>query len=537
MGEYDKTQRFSLVGRDAPAQSSADNEFSDAAHRRPKRPAPSPAAPISPTVATPAREKTKRLRPGERMRTAAMSALLFAFAAGGAFLATGVNAPAPARTTLDPPVDVKSENALPEIKLAPSILHSLGDFEYAMAPRTADRIVRVQRGETLQSLLTRAGVERDEAQSAITAISGVFDARKLREGQKMAVTFGVLGSDQGRFLGIKFDSAFDRTVFVQRQRAGDFVGSEVKKKIDTELTHGTGEVDTSLFQAGLAAGVPASIMIQLIHLYSYDVDFQRDIQPKDGFQMLYETSRDEKGQVVRFGEVLFTSLTLQGKSMPLYRFTPKDGSTDYFNERGESVKKALLRTPIDGARLTSGFGLRQHPILGYTKLHRGVDFAAPQGTPIYAAGDGSIEKAGPYGGYGNYVQLKHNSEYSTGYAHMSRIAPGLFSGKRVKQGQIIGYVGTTGMSTGPHLHYEVMFRKNQINPMSLKLPTGQKLAGKDLERFVIAKKRLDDAYVALVNGDKDKIAGLQLKILPPTVSIAASPCSDDATDPINGRAC
>ena len=191
------------------------------------------------------------------------------------------------------------------------------------------------------------------------------------------------------------------------------------------------------------------------------------------------------------GDIVYAAMTLSGKRMELYRFTPKSGNTDYLDPKGDSVRKTLMRTPIDGARLSSGYGMRKHPILGYTKMHRGVDFAAPRGTPIYAAGDGTVEVAGRKGAYGKYVRIRHNSTYKTAYAHMSRYGKGIKKGKRVKQGQIIGYVGSTGRSTGPHLHYEILVNGRQINPRRVKLPSGEKLKGQDLEAFAQARAEID----------------------------------------------
>ncbi|MEX1109612.1 MAG: M23 family metallopeptidase, partial [Dongiaceae bacterium] len=211
------------------------------------------------------------------------------------------------------------------------------------------------------------------------------------------------------------------------------------------------------------------------------------------FEIVFDQYLDENGDVVKTGEVSYVSLTLSGETLELYQFTPSSGVWDFFNPNGESVRKALMRTPIDGARLTSGFGMRKHPTLGYNKMHRGVDFGAPSGTPIYAAGDGTIESIGDNGGYGNYIRIRHNSEYSTAYAHMNGFAKGLNQGDRVRQGDIIGYVGTTGRSTGPHLHYEVLVAGEQVNPLDIKWPAGEKLAGADLEDFFAAR----DVIVAL----------------------------------------
>jgi murein DD-endopeptidase MepM/ murein hydrolase activator NlpD len=215
---------------------------------------------------------------------------------------------------------------------------------------------------------------------------------------------------------------------------------------------------------------------ELIKPFSYDVDFQRDIQPGDRFEVLYERMVDEQGRAIRNGDVLAATLVVGGRSLTLYRF-----DDDWFDPNGKSVRKALLQTPIEGARLTSGFGARRHPLLGYTKMHKGVDFGAPTGTPIMAAGDGVVEKADWFSSYGKYVRIRHNGTYSTAYAHMSRI--NVRAGQKVKQGQVIGAVGTTGRSTGPHLHYEVLVNNKQVNPKSIKLPVGRTLAAAELKKF------------------------------------------------------
>jgi murein DD-endopeptidase MepM/ murein hydrolase activator NlpD len=237
--------------------------------------------------------------------------------------------------------------------------------------------------------------------------------------------------------------------------------------------------------------------MDLIRAYSWDVDFQRDIQRNDRFEVMFETKVDNDGNRVRTGDILMASLTLSGTELRLIRHELADGSVDYFNEKGESVRKALLRTPVDGARLSSRFGKRKHPILGYTRMHRGVDFAAARGTPIMAAGDGVVEYAKTNGSYGRYLRIRHNSTYKSAYAHLNSFAKGIGVGSRVKQGQIVAYVGTTGRSTGPHLHYEILRNNAQINPLSLKLPTGQKLEGDELKRFQASRASLEATFAAV----------------------------------------
>jgi murein DD-endopeptidase MepM/ murein hydrolase activator NlpD len=229
--------------------------------------------------------------------------------------------------------------------------------------------------------------------------------------------------------------------------------------------------------------VPAGVLGEMIGAFSYDVDFQREVQPGDGFTVLYRRIHDEFGRPTGLGRLVYAEMVLSGTRLRLYRFTPNGGEPGYFNAVGENIKKPLLRTPVDGARLTSGFGMRLHPLLGYSRMHRGVDFGAPSGTAVYAAGDGVVVRAGRVSGYGNYVEIEHNPQYTTAYGHLSAFAHGLHDGERVRQGEVIGYVGMTGLATGPHLHYEVHYQGAQIDPLSVKMPALIRLAGDDLKAF------------------------------------------------------
>jgi murein DD-endopeptidase MepM/ murein hydrolase activator NlpD len=258
-----------------------------------------------------------------------------------------------------------------------------------------------------------------------------------------------------------------------------------------------GTIRSSLYEAAVDAGVPLPVLQEMTRAFSYDVDFQREVQPGDTFEVLFENIADKKGNVVANGAVIYAAMTLSGHKLRVYRFVPDGGFADFFNPAGQSVKKALLRTPIDGARLTSGFGARMHPILGYTRMHRGVDFGAMQGTPIMAAGDGIVEKAGHDSGYGNLVLLRHNGNYETAYAHMSRFASGIKIGARVRQGQVIGYVGMTGLATGPHLHYEIRIGGTQVNPLSVKMAPGRNLAGGELRAFGAVAEEVDRQLLSL----------------------------------------
>ncbi|MBI3444580.1 MAG: peptidoglycan DD-metalloendopeptidase family protein [Magnetospirillum sp.] len=365
--------------------------------------------------------------------------------------------------------------------------------------RPSDHIVQVGSGETLMSLLGRAGINSMDAAQAVEALIKVFDPRDLKAGQKVTVTFDPdpAGFGQGEFSQMSLAADPIREVQARRNKTGGFTGREEKRQVTRQVAHYSGTIKSSLFESASSAGVPAQVIINMIKVLSYDVDFQRDIQSGDTFEVMFEGWYDTKGKLVKAGELLFTGLDLSGAEITLYRFEDGSGQNDFFNGKGESAKKALLKTPVDGAKITSGFGLRHHPILGYSKMHKGIDFGVPPGTPIQAAGDGSVEMAGANGAYGNYVRIRHGNGFATAYAHMQRIAQGVHTGRRVTQGQIIGFVGSTGRSTGPHLHYEVLQGNNQVNPLSIKVPTGIKLAGRDLERFQ-AHKRQSDLLMAQI---------------------------------------
>ncbi len=414
--------------------------------------------------------------------------------------------------------------AIPQVMLVSAYHMQLRDRQPAGAPGThaapqvEERRLTVARGDTLMGLLIGAGAERGEAYEAIEALSQVFSPRKLRVGQEIAVTFrspanegveapGVIPAaakqapaDERALMAIRLRPSVEQDVEVALdERGASYVARAIERQLEAEPRFAAGEIDSSLFAAALEADVPHGVLIETIRTFSFDVDFQRDIQPGDRFQLLFEGYRDETGSFVKSGDILFAELVLSGKPLQLYRFTPQSGVTDFFNAEGQSVRKTLLRTPVDGARLSSGFGMRKHPILGYNKMHKGLDFAAPTGTPIYAAGDGVVEKAGRWGAYGNYVRIRHNSSYKTAYAHMSKFGRGVRAGTRVTQGQVIGYVGSTGRSTGPHLHYEVLVDGAQVNPRSIELPSGEILAGADLEAFQAERARIDGLRTGLAS--------------------------------------
>jgi len=352
-------------------------------------------------------------------------------------------------------------------------------------------------GDTLMQALLRAGSDRREAAAAIIALSKVVNPRRLQVGQSMTVTLAPDDAGRAELERVALTTAPGRKAEVGRVDAGGFAAREVDVPLNRVLVHIGGRIDSSLYQAASRAGIPRTVLTEMIGAFSYDIDFQRDLQPGDRFEVLFERYYDDAGAPVRDGDVVYASLRQVGGAVTLYRFVDKQGRRDFYSADGQSVRKALLRTPINGARLTSGFGMRKHPILGYTKMHRGVDFAARRGTPIMAAGDGVIERAGWFGAYGRYVRIRHRGKYSTAYAHMSGIAKGIKRGRRVRQGQIIGYVGASGRATGPHLHYEVLVAGRQINPMRVKLPTGAKLAGAEAAAFAIQRAEIERRLAAL----------------------------------------
>lgn len=369
-----------------------------------------------------------------------------------------------------------------------------GDSEKAADP-VERRLVNLGRGETLMQVLLDADVPQPHAQEAVAALKGVYDPRRMKSGQPVEVMFDRT-SGEDRFVGFEFQPAVERSVSVSFNGVR-FQAAETAKKLARRAVAAQGEIRSSLFESGRAAGVPMNVLTELIRNYSYDVDFQRDIQPGDRFEILYERMVTEDGEMAAGGgAILYASLTLSGKEQAIYRYEDGQGTVEYFNAAGSSIRKALLRTPIDGARLSSGFGMRRHPVLGFSKMHKGVDFAAPTGTPIFAAGAGVVDEVGPNGSYGNYIRIRHNNEIATAYAHMSRFGAGMRKGARVSQGDVIGYVGTTGRSTGAHLHYEIVKAGQQVNPLSVAVPTGRNLEGKELARFKGVVASLSDRFEA-----------------------------------------
>lgn len=363
----------------------------------------------------------------------------------------------------------------------------------------------IKSGQGLMDALIDNGADRRDAFNAINALSEQFNVRRIQAGQKMNTEY----DSEGTLLRLSFQKDFDNMIVVNRN--GDAYQSGLEALESTIITrHSSGIIDNSLFLAAQRQGLPQATIVELIRIFSYDVDFQREIRKGDQFEVFYERKISEDGRRVQEGDIIYARLNIKGEDIQLYRHQP-DGSDypEYFHEDGQSSKKALMKTPIEGARLSSHYGNRKHPVLGYNRLHKGTDFSAPTGTPIMAAGDGVVERASWFGSFGNYVRLRHNGSYKTIYAHMSKYGRGIKKGVRVKQGQIIGYVGATGRVTGRHLHYEVHKDGTAVNPMSLKMPSGIKLAGEPLKQFetimASVQDRINDAktHILLARSDED----------------------------------
>jgi murein DD-endopeptidase MepM/ murein hydrolase activator NlpD len=373
-------------------------------------------------------------------------------------------------------------------------------------PFKKDRTLTIGKGETIAGQIQKEGVSGQQAYFAVEALSKHFDPRKIRVGQSFDIKVTPAKGDEEHIqlseLNFKLDTIRDvRVVPAEDEKyAATLLEKEVSKKVYGRHA----SIQTSLYGSAALAGIPAPIIAEAIRVYSWDVDFQRDIRRGDTLNVMYEAHETEEGDIAKYGNILYANLTVNSQPIEIYRFTLKNGDIDYFTEDGWSVRKALMKTPIDGARMSSGFGMRHHPILGYNKMHKGADFAAPTGTPIYAAGDGTLEHVGRKGAYGNYIRIRHNSTLKTAYAHLNKFAKGMSASKRVKQGQIIGYVGTTGRSTGPHLHYEVLLDGKQVNPNRIDLPTGEKLKGTNYANLQALIKKRQKEFESMV--DRDDLA-------------------------------
>ena len=347
---------------------------------------------------------------------------------------------------------------------------------------------KIKSGETFDKILNSYSIDKEQVVAIKENLSKKININKLNTNQRIQITIDQTNNKIKEFI---FQiSNTEKIILSKTNDISKFNEEVLVLKLNKKIIYKENVILQSLYKAATDQDIPPNTIIEFARIYGFQVDFQRDIRKGDDFQMMYVIFVDKNDTIIQTGEILYANLKLSGQDNSLYYFDKKDVEGHY-NKNGKSVQKALMKTPINGARLSSSFGMRKHPIDGYNKMHRGTDFAAPKGTPIMASGNGIVKKAGWCGGGGNCVKIKHNSTYETVYAHMSKFARGIKKGVRVKQGQTIGYVGSTGKSTGPHLHYEVIVNGKKVNSQKLKLPSGKVLKGKDREYFETAKIKLD----------------------------------------------
>ena len=347
---------------------------------------------------------------------------------------------------------------------------------------------KIKSGETFDKILNSFSIDKDEIIIIKKNLQKKVDLNKLNTRQSIKFSLDKTNNKITEFI---FKVSNTEKISLKRNIEDDlFDQKTITIKLNKKIIFKENIILQSLYDAATNENIPANIIIEFARIYGFQVDFQRDIRKKDKFQIMYEIFLDENKKIVETGEIMFANLKLSGQDNSLYYFE-NEGSEGHYDKNGKSVQKALMKTPINGARLSSSYGMRMHPIDGFNKMHRGTDFAAPKGTPIMASGNGIVKKVGWCGGGGNCVKIKHNSTYQTVYAHMSKFARGIKVGVRVKQGQTIGYVGSTGKSTGPHLHYEVIFNGKKVNSQKLKLPSGKILKGEERKLFETKKIKLD----------------------------------------------
>jgi murein DD-endopeptidase MepM/ murein hydrolase activator NlpD len=389
----------------------------------------------------------------------------------------------------------------------------------AAKPQIETRMLKVGSGDTIISMLQDAGVSSEDATAVVDAMKPVYSPKKIRSGQTFKVTFGAAnntaaakdtpaaqtaqadqnddGDSDRRLLSLSFAPNVDHQITVNLTAPEGYFAKDVERKLEAHYQHAGGAIDSSLYLAAMQAGIPASVVVEIIHMFSYEVDFQRDVHQGDEFEVFFNRYFTPEGQPAKVGDILAASMTLSGKKHLLYRFEMSDRSVEYFDANGQSAKAMLMKTPVDGARISSGFGARLHPILGYTRMHKGIDFAVPTGTPVMAAGSGTVSFAGVAGEYGNFVVINHGNGYSTAYGHLSRFGNGIRPGAHVSQGDVVAYSGMTGLATGPHLHYEIRVNNTQVNPATVKVASGRKLEGDELKGFFAERGHIETLEASL----------------------------------------
>ena len=378
----------------------------------------------------------------------------------------------------------KYDNFLNNIYLKKTLKEIINKLE----PRYKIYNHKIKSGETFDKILKNYSIDKEEILAIKKNLSKKININKLNTNQKIKISLDQTNNKIKEFI---FQISNTEKILLSKNDQSEKFNQEIIiLKLDKKIVYKENIILQSLYKAAIDQKIPANTIVEFARIYGFQVDFQRDIRKQDRFQIMYEIFVDDNKKIIEAGKILFANLKLNGQDNSLYYFN-KEGSEGHYDKNGKSVQKALMKTPINGARLSSPFGMRKHPIDGFNKMHKGTDFAAPKGTPIMASGNGVIQKAGWCGGGGNCVKIKHNSTYETVYAHMSKFARGIKRGVRVKQGQTIGYVGSTGKSTGPHLHYEVIINGKKVNSQKLKLPSGKILKGEDRKLFETNKIRLE----------------------------------------------
>ena len=376
---------------------------------------------------------------------------------------------------------------------------SINTLTSKLTPRYLEINYEVQKGDNYQSILDSIDLPSSEKKKILKTVKKRKEIKLLKQNQQ--VYFKIDRKNDIKIIEFKIEISKKKDiVFLRDVSLNKFYSKVIEKNLTRILKFKEGIIENSLYNTAIKQGIKPNTIIEFARLYGFQVDFQRDIWKGDSFQIIYEQFENEDGSLIESGDIIFSNLNVQGNDLNLYKFELGKKEIDYFDENGKSMRKTLMKTPINGARLSSPFGKRKHPILGFTKMHTGTDFAAPTGTPIMASGDGVVTRAQWCGGGGNCVKIKHNSVYQTVYAHMSKFGRGIKKGVRVKQGQIIGYVGSTGLSTGPHLHYEVIENGRKINSQKLKLPSGKTLKGEQRNKFEVNKIKIDVLKSELIAG-------------------------------------
>ena len=349
---------------------------------------------------------------------------------------------------------------------------------------------KVKEGDTYESIINNLNIPKKEKKLFLNSVTNNKNINILKLNQK--IFFKIDKKNNTKIVNFTIEIDKKKNIFFEKiDNDETFVSKIIEKNLTKTIAFQEGVIKSSLYNAALKLGIKPNTIVEFARLYGFQIDFQRDIWKNDSFQIIYEEFKNEDGSVVEVGDIIYANLNTQNTDLQLYKFEYEKNKIDYFDESGKSIRKTLMKTPINGARLSSSFGKRKHPILGFTKMHTGTDFAAPKGTPIMASGHGIVVKSSWCGGGGNCVKIKHNSSYQTVYAHLSKFGRGIKKGVRVKQGQIIGYVGSTGLSTGPHLHYEVIENGRKINSQKLKLPSGKILKGNLRKKFEVNKIKID----------------------------------------------